>query len=444
LKRGSTHGESGGRRRLAVVLNNSVSYVRPGGAFSGYTGSCIDITRVKGTKEEDVLKQKLETVGTLAGGIAHDFNNVLSTILAYSELALAELVGGSTPIGEFQKIRTAAIHGAEIVRQLMIYAGEEESLVELVDVSGIVEDMLELLRVSVSKHVTVETDFDRHLPPVRGSSSQIRQLVMNLITNASDAMGDRDGLIRLSTRRATISRDQATSGRLVAGDYVELEVADTGPGMTAEMRARVFDPFFTTKIAGRHGLGLAVVQGIVSSLHGAIQVWTAPGKGTTFQILLPSEDSAQPAAGTVTGRAHEETLRVQGATVLIVEDEEGLRQAVTKILRRKGLSVIEACNGSAALDAIRAHRERIDLLFLDITLPGASSRQVLEEAKHLRRAMPVIVTSAKSQETAAVTLAVKIDHFLRKPYRLGDLIQMIQDTLLPEAVQSYSVANRSA
>jgi len=326
----------------------------------------------------------------------------------------------------------------------MIYTREEESLVELMGISGIVEDMLELLKVAVSKHVTVETDFARHLPPVRGNSSQIRQMVMNLITNASDAMGDRDGVIRLSTRRATISRDQATSGGLVAGNYVELEVADTGRGMTAEVRARVFDPFFSTKIAGSHGLGLAVVQGIVSSLHGAIQVSSVPGKGTTFQILLPSEESTQPAAGTATERAHDETLSVQGATVLIVEDEEGLRQAVTKTLRRKGLSVIEACNGSAALDAIRARNDRIDLLFLDITLPGASSRHVLEEAKCLRQTMPVIVTSANSQETAAATLATKIDHFLRKPYRLGDLIQMIQDTLLPESVRSYSVANPTA
>jgi DNA-binding response OmpR family regulator len=160
--------------------------------------------------------------------------------------------------------------------------------------------------------------------------------------------------------------------------------------------------------------------------------------------LLPSEGSERPAASTANGCAHDEAFRVQGATVLIVEDEEGLRQAVTKTLQRKGLSVIEACNGSAALDAIRTQKNRIDLLFLDITLPGASSRQVLEEARRLRRTMPVIVTSAKSQETAAATLATKIDHFIRKPYRLGDLIQMIQDTLLPESVPSYFVANPSA
>jgi two-component system cell cycle sensor histidine kinase/response regulator CckA len=419
-----------------VVLNNSVRYFEPGEAFSGYIGSCIDTTRLKRAQEADFLKQKLETVGTLAGGIAHDFNNVLSTILAYSELALAELAGGATPVGEFQRIRIAAIHGAEIVRQLMIYAGEEGATVELVDISGIVEDMLELLMVSVSKHVTVKTDFAKHLPAVRGSSSQVRQIVMNLITNASDAIGDRDGVIRLSTGRAQISRHQAALGCLAEGDYVALEVADTGRGMTPEVQARVFDPFFTTKVEGSHGLGLAVVHQIVSALHGSIQVSSAPGTGTTLEILLPSEEPTRPEAGVANGRAQDETLRVQGATVLIVEDEEGLRQAVTKTLRKKGLSVIEAHNGSAALDAIRAQQDRIDLLFLDITLPGASSRQVLEEAKLLRPAMPVIVTSAKSQETAATSLATRIEHFLRKPYRLGHLIQMIQETLLPESVQS--------
>ena len=180
-------------------------------AFSGYIGSCIDITDLKRAQEEDLAKQKLESVGTLASGIAHDFNNLLGGVLAHSELALVELAGGSIPTQELERIRAVAIRGAEIVRQLMIYTGQESEVLELVDVSQIVEDMIELLRVSVSKRATLETDLDKDLPTVRGNPAQLRQLVMNLITNASEAIGDRDGVIRIAT--GTRDGDAGIAGR---------------------------------------------------------------------------------------------------------------------------------------------------------------------------------------------------------------------------------------
>ena len=195
---------------------------------------------------------------------------------------------------ELQKIRNAAIRGAEIVRQLMNYSGRETEVLELVDVSEIVGDMLELLKVSVSKHAVVETTLRKDLPAVRANSGQLRQVVMNLITNASEAIGNRDGVIRVTTGLVTVRRDSpsAASDELASGNYVQLEVSDTGCGMTREMQAKVFDPFFTTKVAG-HGLGLAVVQGIVGSLSGKIRLVSAPGNGTIFQILLPSVEEAQ-------------------------------------------------------------------------------------------------------------------------------------------------------
>jgi PAS domain S-box-containing protein len=280
------------------ILDDGVPRFESSGAFLGYIGSCIDITDIKRSHEEDLTRQKLETVGMLAGGIAHDFNNLLGGVLAQAELALAELADGSTPKEELGRIRDAATRGAEIVRQLMVYAGEETKELELVDVSGLVKDMLDFLKVSVSKHVTVETDLSEQLPLVRANPSEIRQVVMNLLYNASEAIGDRDGVIRVTARQVTVGPDSslAISGSNAEGDYVQLEFSDTGRGMSPEVQARVFDAFFTTKPSGSHGLGLAVVQGIVQRLHGTIQLSSAVGKGTTFQILLPCGDQVAKCA----------------------------------------------------------------------------------------------------------------------------------------------------
>jgi two-component system cell cycle sensor histidine kinase/response regulator CckA len=413
------------------VLDNGIPRFEPDGVFAGYIGSCVDITDLKQSHEEDLTKQKLETVGTLAGGIAHDFNNLLGGVLAQSELALAELASGSNPVAELQRIRDGAIRGAEIVRQLMIYAGEETEVPELVGVSEIVEDMLELLKVSVSKHVSVEADLGKQLPAVRANPSQIRQVVMNLFYNASEAIGDRDGVIRVTTRSVIVGGDSPveTPEPLAKGDYVQLEISDTGRGMTPEVQARIFDTFFTTKVGGNHGLGLATVQGIVEQLHGTIQLSSAPGKGTAFQILLPSEESMVAATHRAIARDDDEIFAAQGATILIVEDEDLLRQGVSKMLRKRGFSVFEASDGSAALDVIRAQKDGLDVLLLDITLPGMPSREVYEEAKRLIPNLPMIVTSAHSREITASLLASRIDYFIRKPFSVGDLIDMVRQSL---------------
>jgi PAS domain S-box-containing protein len=243
-----------------------------------------DITEAKHAQEEALARQKLESVGTLASGIAHDFNNLLGGVLAQADLALAELRAGSSPEEELMAIREVALRGSEVVRQLMIYAGKESEVFESVEVSRAVEQILGLVKVSVSKHAVLETDLGRDLPAVRGSAAQIQQIVMNLVINASEAMGDRDGVIRMTTMRLPVAEDGWKG--LAKGDYVQLEVFDTGHGMSSETQAKVFDPFFTTKSEGR-GLGLAAVHGIVRNLGGAIHCTSEPGKGTTFTIFLP-------------------------------------------------------------------------------------------------------------------------------------------------------------
>ena len=400
------------------------------GCIDRIVGCCMDFTDLKRSQDDALARQKLESVGTLANGIAHDFNNLLAAVLAQAELASVELAAGSHAEEELKRIREVAIHGSEIVRQLMIYAGKETAVLELVDVSRIVGAMIELLRVSVPKHTVLETDLGKNLRAVRASAAQIRQIVMNLVTNASQAIEEQDGVIRVSTRCVTVGREgsEVAWKGLAQGDYLQLEVSDTGVGMPPEIQTKVFDPFFTTKSAGR-GLGLAVVDGIVRNLLGAIHLKSEPGKGTTVKILLPcAETTADGTEGAVSS-AEEAARPSQQATVLFVEDEDTLRRAVLKMLNNGGLSVIEARDGNAALEAIRTHNSTIDVLFLDLTIPGIPSRQIFEEVKRLRPEVRVIVTSAYPKDTAEERLGGRVEWFMRKPFRISDLMSLVRQTL---------------
>jgi nitrogen-specific signal transduction histidine kinase/CheY-like chemotaxis protein len=391
-------------------------------------GTNQDITESKRAQEEAVERQKLETVGTLANGMAHDFNNLLGGILAHAELALVQLAGGSQPEAEIKAICESAVRGSEIVRQLMIYAGTENEPLHSVDLSQIVEEMVDLLKFSVSKHATLITNIGKDLPAVQASAGQLRQIVMNLVTNASEAIGDRHGVIRVTTECVAVGHDQTrfTSEDVADGKYLKLEVSDTGCGMSPETQGKIFDPFYTTKSAG-HGLGLAVVQGTVRSLHGTIRVESQPGEGTTFEILLPS--TRKPATVSPMSPKAESARSRQEITVLIVEDEDSLRLPVLKLMRKAGFSVLEAADGAAAIEVIRAHNSRIDVLLLDITLPGTPSGEVLQQATHLRPDMSVFVTSAYTKDFAEEKLGRKVQCFVRKPYQLQDLLQLVRQSV---------------
>jgi PAS domain S-box-containing protein len=391
-------------------------------------GTVQDITDEKRVQQESIARQKLESVGTLAGGIAHDFNNLLGGVLGQAELALTELETGSAPEAELKTIKEVAIRGSEIVRQLMIYAGAESEIIGPVDLSRTVAEMVELLKVSVSKRAVLVTHLAQGIPALHANAAQIRRLVMNLVINASQAIGDRDGVIRVATRRVAAASAVTLSKRVSESDYLELEVSDNGCGMSQEMQSKVFDPFFTTRSAG-HGLGLAVVQGVVRNLGGTIHLTSELGKGTTFQILLPcvksvAEETAAPIPGN--GEPARESL---AATVLVVEDEDSLRRPIVKMLRKKGADVLEADNGSTAIDLLREHSGNIDLILLDLTIPGASAPEVLAEAVVARPKSRVLLTSAYSEEMAAGISGPCIRGFIRKPFRLGDLIRTLQNVL---------------
>jgi PAS domain S-box-containing protein len=393
-------------------------------------GACHDLTELRRAQKEDFARQKLESLGTLASGIAHDFNNLLGSVVAQSELASMELDAGRPPKKELRAIEEVALRGSEIVRELMVYAGKESVAVRAVDISRTVNDMMELLKVSVSKHARLETYLASDLPPVHADAAQIQQIVLNLVTNASHAIEDRDGVIRLTTSFVKAGRDWsgARSRHLADADYVRLEVSDTGRGLSPEMQAKVFDPFFTTKPAG-HGLGLAIVDGIVRSLGGEIHLGSEPGKGTRFEILLPCEGraaSAEDRMSPAEKAAHFSKL----ATVLVIEDEDLLRQAAAKVLRNAGFEVLEAADGSAAIDVIRGTGSKIDVLLLDLTFPGPSCREVVAEYVRVRPDAKVILTSAYSEEMAKKTIrAPQIRGFVRKPFHLADVVNVVRNTL---------------
>jgi len=393
-------------------------------------GACQDVTDMREAQQEAFERQKLESVGLLASGIAHDFNNILCGVLFQADMALDELAAGDSPEKELKGIRQGAIRGSEIVRQLMVYSGKETEVPELIDVSRIVEEMINLLRISISKRAVITADLGKDLPPLRGNPAQLRQIVMNLVTNASEAIGDREGVISVKTGRVTVGRDSTgtESEHWATGDFLQFEVSDTGCGIPVEAQARVFDPFFTTKSTGR-GLGLAVVHGIIQALGGTIRLESEVGHGTKFQILMPCTELRAEVTHYHSSPARERTS-VYNQTILIVEDEDPLRRPLAKMLQNTGFTVIEAVDGYGALQKIRSTEEYIDVLLLDITLPGAPSREVFEQAKRLRPEMKVIVTSAYSQEMAAASLAGTVEHFIRKPYGVGDLIGIIQQSLM--------------
>jgi PAS domain S-box-containing protein len=387
-----------------------------------------DITEIKRTQEEALFRQKLESVGTLAGGIAHDFNNLLGAIQAQAELAMTEMDAGASCKQELKVIGDAAMRGSEIVRQLMIYAGKENAVPGPVDLSKTVAEMLSLLKVSVSKRALIQADLQHDLPAIQASAAQIGQVAMNLITNASDAIGDRDGKIWVITRRVTL-KGQSAAIALQDGDYVQLEVSDTGCGMSPQTQAKVFDPFFTTKSAGR-GLGLAVVQGIVRNLGGAIRLTSEPDRGTTFQIFLPCANATAGATGRAMSGDGGDAVPVQPGTVLVVEDEGNLRQPIAKMLRNSGFEVLEAADGTSAIDLLRVHGATIDAVLLDMTIPGASSREVVEAAAIVRPNIKVILTSAYSQEMIEDSMrAPQIRSFIRKPFQIAELLKMLHSSL---------------
>jgi len=395
----------------------------------------VDITSLKqGETERENLRlkmletQKLESLGVLAGGIAHDFNNLLTVILANASFARGLMPDTQTRDERLDHIENAARRAADLCNQMLAYAGKGSFVVERLDLGELVRDTARLLQVSISKKARLFLDLAPGLPPVEGDLSQLRQVVMNLVINASDALGEADGEIRLATRPG---RPVAARGELIHSfdptnrACVCLEITDTGAGMNADTLARIFDPFFTTKFAGR-GLGLAAVLGIVRAHRGALIVRSSPGAGTSFRLHLPA--ASAPAAPAIPPAAAIAGLRSAGGTLLIADDEPSVLATADALLRHQGYRTVLAADGDEALRQFRANPDGFAAVLLDLTMPGLDGAEVLREIRALNPSARVLVMSGFSEEDVLTRLrglgAVAILH---KPFTMHTLLTRLAE-----------------
>jgi two-component system, cell cycle sensor histidine kinase and response regulator CckA len=415
------------------------------GATTHYLGYVFDVTsRVTAEAEKHELErrllhaQKLESLGVLAGGVAHDFNNLLTGILGQASLARKELaLGGAdarTKLAHgLEQIEQLALRAAELTQKLLAYSGKGTLMFEPVDLGVVLADMASILDVVITKKATVVRELAKALPAVMADRGQLQQVMMNLLTNASDSLGDEQGTITLCTSVVTLSAEQAVLRELEeAGTYVCLEVADTGCGMTDEARQRLFDPFFTTKFAGR-GLGMSAVLGIVRGHRGAISVRSTVGEGSRFTVLLPATDSAVvPTSAEPTSpewRGH--------GTVLVADDQRSIRTTLCLLLQSLGFACVEAENGKKALDAFTQHRSTIVLALLDMTMPEMSGAETIKALRAIAPALPVILSTGFSQEEISAKLGGQSGPppvFLQKPYRLQELESALRAALASRQV----------
>jgi PAS domain S-box-containing protein len=397
------------------------------GCVTGAIGVAIDVTEQRRAEaqrrdlERKLLEaQKLESLGVLAGGVAHDFSNLLVTILGHLSLALDDLPADSPAREKLARIETAARRGSELARQMLAYAGRERVVLEPVDVNGVVAEMKELLRVSMGRAVRVTYDLRPDLPPVHADPTQVRQVVMNLVINAAESLGERGGAITVGTGVVDLGPSDLKEAHHAPdaspGPHFVLEVADSGCGIDTATLARIFDPFFTTKSTGR-GFGLATVLGVVRGHRGALRVDSEPGRGTTFRVYLPCAVAA--AAPARPARSPDEP---EGRTVLLVDDEEDVRAVTAHMLERLGCSVLQAGDGREGVEVFRAHAQLIDAVLVDLTLPCLSGDQVFQAICDIRPDARVILMSGYSTEIATRGLdADRLAGFLRKPFSVADL-----------------------
>lgn len=390
--------------------------------FAGYLTCCIDTTDLRRAREQSFEEQKVEGLRLLAGGIAHDLCNLLSIIQVQAEEIEAEFADGSSPAAAIGRLRSAAACASDVVRELKIYAEEDQATVERIDVSGLIGEMQTLLRVSISGSATLQTDLAADVPPVLGNKTQIRQVVMNLVINSSEAITAGGGSIRIATSRTATPE---TAG----GESVRIEVTDTGCGMTDEIRNRLFERSFTTKAAGR-GTGLAIVRDIVRAHGGLVKLTSAPGKGTTFEVLLPSAGQLAGHGFWASPATALDAFSMGALTVLLVEKEDPLRSSIARTLRRMGFSVLSAPDDEVALDILKNHPMNIDSVILDLT-PGRSGLEVLKQVRRIRGRVPVVLTGAGTQVESHNPEAGLI--FLPKPYRIERLAKQLRKALTGRA-----------
>jgi PAS domain S-box-containing protein len=420
------------------ILSRGHGVYDASGALNVFEGLAIDITAQKDAEtarielERKLLEgQKLESLGLLAGGIAHDFNNLLSSILGNASMARLALKPDSGVDEQLRAIESASLRAAELCRQMLAYAGKGRFVVEPADLSMLVEDLLPLLKISIAHQAALKLDLPRGLPAIRADATQIRQIVMNLVLNAADAVADRAGEITLTTgvvRLEAAELEGCVAGaELEPGEYVFLEVRDDGVGMSPDVMARIFDPFFSTKASGR-GLGLAAVLGIVRGHQGALRVDSTPGAGSTFRLFLPPQ-RASLSSGRLVAPGTIDPWR-QSGHVLVVDDEEQVRSVLVAMLKVAGFTADAESDGAAAVARFRANPAGFDAVVLDLIMPGMNGEETLRAVREIRPDIRVLIVSGYSEGD----ILGRIDGgravaFLAKPFTRTTLEDKLRELL---------------
>ena len=374
---------------------------------------------------------RLESLGVLAGGIAHDFNNLLVGILGNAELALVDAPAGGRCERALIDIIQAGQNAAALTRQILSYVGKSSPEKGLVDLSGLVREVAQLVHSSIPNSVLLELDLSDSLPAILGQGGQMRQVVMNLIINGGESIGEgRPGRVRVSTTMQPMNADDLRqdypAAGLTAGNYVILEVGDDGKGMDEKILKRIFDPFFTTKLAGS-GLGLAAVVGIVHGHRGGIRVSSEPGRGSNFRIVLPAVPAATPSLAPIPA------IRDLHGTglILVIDDEEMVLQVIRSTLELYGYRVVSAANGALGLQAVREHKDELALVILDSAMPVMSGEETLTYIKALAPAVPVILSSGYDVSRAISRSGERgLAAFLPKPFTATALLESVKSALL--------------
>lgn len=389
-----------------------------------------DISARKHLESQILLAQKYESLGVLAGGIAHDFNNLLMGIVGNAELAIRKISPVAPVMENLQSIERAAQRMAVICSQMLAYSGKGQFSLAPIDIGELVNEMSHLLEISVSKRIVIKYKFADNTPRIKGDVSQLQQVIMNLVTNAAEAIGEKSGVISIATGAMDCDRPYLSkvwmNEQLAEGMYAYIEISDTGCGMDKETRIKIFDPFFSTKFAGR-GLGLAAVMGIVRGHKGALKVYTETDKGTTIKILLPV--SSAEVLHTDTPRSAPGIWQGTG-TILLVDDEDTVRAVGKDMLEALGFSVITAPDGIEARELFRHAQDTIACVLLDLTMPNMDGEETFRELRQIKDGVKIILCSGYSEKEVVTRFAGKgLAGYIQKPYKLNTLERVMRAVL---------------
>jgi PAS domain S-box-containing protein len=384
------------------------------GKVAGASHIARDITEQKRMEEQMRQTQKLESLGVLAGGLAHDFNNLLTGIMGNASLALEDAKNSVSLRDHIDEILRSSERAAVLVRQMLAYAGKGRYLIEPIDVSQQISEIVALIRTSIPRSVHLELELHPECPPVDADQSQLQQLIMNLVINAAEAIGEQPGTVTITTSHSQINDE----GQVV------LTITDTGCGMDDATKSQMFDPFFTTKFTGR-GLGLAAVMGIIRTHRGSISVDSAPGRGTTVNVVLPASTSVTLAA------VREEPADLRGSGhILVVDDEDLVRNLARFTLERFGYTTEMASNGEEGLNIFSARPREFAAVILDLTMPVMGGEEMLKHVRQIRPEVPVLLSSGFSEIDALRRFHDRgLAGFVQKPYTATALARKLKQAL---------------